>query len=150
MTNDVLGKVKAPAIGLLVTGILNILLGLYFIASAAMRIMWGALDQKFASDAEQTWFYVGFFGSTAFGILSLLIAPVVIFGAVQMMKGRKYGLSKTAAILAVIPFTSCCFLIGIPFGIWALVVLSKPDVKAVFNGETPTGQFNPPQPPQNW
>lgn len=95
-------------------------------------------------------FFAGFFGSTAFGVLSLLIAPVIIFGAIQMMKGRKYDLSKTAAILAVIPFTSCCFLLGAPFGIWALMVLSKPDVKAFFNGEITRRRFNPPPPPQNW
>jgi ABC-type proline/glycine betaine transport system permease subunit len=39
----------------------------------------------------------------------------------------------TTAILSIIPFTSpCCFLIGTPIGIWALWVLTDPDVKAAF------------------
>lgn len=148
--NEILAKLKTPAIGLLITGIINIFLGLYFIVSAGLQIMWGALNRNFSSEAEQMGFYAGFFGSTVLGVLSLLVAPVIIFGALQMMKGKKYGLSKTAAILTIVPFTSCCFLIGAPFGIWALIVLSKPDVKAVFNGEISREQFNPPKPPQNW
>ena len=59
---------------------------------------------------------------------------VVFYGAVQMLKGRRLGIAKTAAILAIIPMCSPLFVIGIPFGIWALVVLSKPDVRAAFHG----------------
>lgn len=51
MTEDILGKIKVPAIGLLITGIVNVLLGLYFILSAGLQIMWGALDRNFSSDA---------------------------------------------------------------------------------------------------
>jgi hypothetical protein len=39
----------------------------------------------------------------------------------------------TAAILALVPCTSPCCLAGIPAGIWALVVLAKPEVKAGFH-----------------
>jgi hypothetical protein len=34
-------------------------------------------------------------------------------------------MGKTAAVLAMIPATSCFFFLGIPFGIWALRILSK-------------------------
>jgi hypothetical protein len=37
-----------------------------------------------------------------------------------------------AAIVALIPCFSPCCLIGLPIGIWALVVLSKPEVKSQF------------------
>jgi hypothetical protein len=36
MTNEITQKLKIPAIGLIVTGILNILCGLYFLFSAIM------------------------------------------------------------------------------------------------------------------
>jgi hypothetical protein len=39
----------------------------------------------------------------------------------------------TAAILAMIPCLSSCCIVGLPLGIWALVVLSKPEVKSEFD-----------------
>jgi len=46
----------------------------------------------------------------------------------------------------MIPFTSCCFLIGAPIGIWALVVLSKPEVQMFFGRGG--ANYQPPPPPQ--
>ena len=123
MMNDTLNKLKAPAIGLIIAGVLNAISGLYFLASALIQYSRGALDRTFSEEAEQFGFYIGFWGTAVLGILGFLVAPVIIYGAIQMMRGRSFGLSRTAAILAVIPLTSCCFVIGIPFGIWALVVV---------------------------
>ncbi len=150
MMNDTLNKLKFPSIGLIVAGVLNAICGLYFLGSALYQYSAGVLNTRFSTDAEQFGFYIGFWGTSALGILGFLVAPVIIYGAIQMMCGRSFGLSRTAAILAVIPLTSCCFVIGIPFGIWALVVLSQPDVKALFRGEISQPQFYPPQPPPKW
>jgi hypothetical protein len=44
-----------------------------------------------------------------------------------------WTVSFIASILAMIPcFTSCCCLVGLPIGIYALVVLNKPEVKSAF------------------
>jgi len=150
MMNDALNKVKFPAIGLIVAGVLNAICGIYFVASALIQYSAGALNRSFSMDSERIGFYIGFWGTAALGVLGFLVAPVIIFGAIQMLRGRSFGLSRTAAILAVIPLTSCCFVVGVPFGIWALVVLSQPDVKALFRGEISQPQFYPPQPPPNW
>lgn len=150
MTNDTLNKLKAPSIGLVVAGAFNAVSGLYFLASALIQYSHGALDRTFSEESEQFGFYIGFWGTAVLGILGFLVAPVIIYGAIQMMRGRSFGLSRTAAILAVIPLTSCCFIISVPFGIWALVVLAQPDVKALFSGEVSQPQFYPPQPPPNW
>ncbi|MCH7920863.1 MAG: hypothetical protein IIC50_23170, partial [Planctomycetes bacterium] len=48
-------------------------------------------------------------------------------------------LAVFAAILAVLPWTPT-FLIGVPVGIWALLVLKEPDVKAAFRRKTKTPQ----------
>jgi len=37
-----------------------------------------------------------------------------------------------ASILAMVPCISPCCLLGIPIGIWALVVLMKPEVQQAF------------------
>ena len=44
-----------------------------------------------------------------------------------------YGGAMTGAILAVIPCFSPCCIVGIPIGIWALVVLNDPVVKKGFS-----------------
>ncbi len=150
MTNEILQKVKIPAIGLIITGVLNILLGLYFLVSSAFQMYMGVFNRPFTSEAEKIGFYVGFFGSTGLGVLGIFIAPVIIYGAVKMMRGKKYGLAKIAAILAIVPLTSCCFIAGVPFGIWAFVVLRQPDVKAFFEGTLDEQKFNPPPPRQNF
>jgi hypothetical protein len=36
-----------------------------------------------------------------------------------------------ASVVAMLP-CQCCCLFGLPFGIWALVVLNKPEVKSHF------------------
>jgi len=69
--------------------------------------------------------------------LAFLAVPVavcawyVLAGAVKMNKCQSYLWAVTAAILALLPW-SPAWIFGLPFGIWALVVLSKPEVMAIF------------------
>jgi hypothetical protein len=78
----------------------------------------------------------------------VILAPIIIFGAIKMMKGQNRTLAMAAAVLSIVPITCCAFPLGMIFGIWALVVMMNPEVKAYFAGGA--GGFNPPQPPQNW
>ena len=50
-----------------------------------------------------------------------------------MLSLRSYEFAMVAAILAMIPCLTPCCLLGLPFGIWAVVVLRKPGVKEYFN-----------------
>lgn len=132
MTNDWLEKLKAPAIGLIITAVVNILYGLYAVISAIIKLSQGLPETAGMDDARKAGFYVGFIVASAIAALSMIIAPFIIYGAVQMMKGKSYSMSKTASVLAVVPLTSCCFILGAPFGIWALVMLGKPEIKNIF------------------
>jgi len=49
-----------------------------------------------------------------------------------MKELRNWTLAMVASILAMVPCIGACCLIGIPIGIWSLVVLMKPEVKAAF------------------
>ena len=144
--NDVVGKLKPPAIGLIAVGILNGVLGLVTLLSGLLRLT-GLLDQGGlpASEAERTGYIIG----TAFGygiaFLGLVAAPVIITGGLRMLNGRSYKFARASAILSVIPLISCCFIVGIPVGIWALMVLNQPDVRAFFAGEM---KADPPYPPR--
>jgi uncharacterized Tic20 family protein len=148
MINDILNKLKAPAIGLIIAGVLNFALGLLTVLSGLLRLTGIIQNDKPPTDeAEKIGYFIGTFGGYTVAVLSLIIAPIIVYGAIQMMNGRKYRLAKTSAILAVIPLISCCFIVGIPLGIWALVVLSQPEVKAFFSSEMNYQNYNPPMPP---
>lgn len=72
-----------------------------------------------------------------FGFYSVVIAiPIVnlltVVGSISMLRYRNRGLAMVDAIAALTPVCGPCFVLGIPFGIWALVVLSKPEVGARF------------------
>src|SRR5262245_31985142 len=57
---------------------------------------------------------------------------LIAYGAWCMRRGVSYRFAMTSAILASLPLLSPCLWMGIPFGIWALVVLRRPDVRAAF------------------
>ncbi len=50
-----------------------------------------------------------------------------------MISLRWYPLAIAGSVLATIPMVSPCCLLGLPFGIWSLVVLLQPDVKSAFS-----------------
>lgn len=62
----------------------------------------------------------------------LLVNLLVLFGSIKMKQLQNYPLAMTAALLAVIPCTSPCCVLSMPFGLWALVALTDPAVKAAF------------------
>ncbi len=68
----------------------------------------------------------------ALEIVAILMGVFVLIGAIKMKNLSGYGLAMTAAIVAMIPCISPCCLLGLPLGIWALLVLADPSVKAAF------------------
>ncbi|MGV3754616.1 MAG: hypothetical protein ACO1QS_04490, partial [Verrucomicrobiota bacterium] len=66
----------------------------------------------------------------AIGILLLGMSTLMLWGAAKMRQGEGYGLAILACILAMV--LAPANLIGLPVGIWALVVLLRPEVKAAF------------------
>ncbi len=69
---------------------------------------------------------------TAIGSFVLLIPyGLILYGTTQMKQLKSYHLSVAISILAMLPCSGCC-IIGLPVGIWSLVVLLKPDIRAAF------------------
>lgn len=148
---DHLERLRAPATALIIAASLNGVIGLLALLGGLVRLSGlSGSEQLPANEAER----IGYVSSTVitYGIslLSLLLAPFVIYGAVQMMRGKNYKTARVAAIVAMNPFTSCCFLVSIPMGIWAMILLGKPEIKAVFTGDAADRNILPPQPPQTW
>ncbi|MFM8573452.1 MAG: hypothetical protein ACKOAU_17780 [Pirellula sp.] len=59
-------------------------------------------------------------------------AVLISIGGAKMAFLESYKMARLGAILACIPVISPFILWGIPFGIWALVLLRDPAVKAAF------------------
>jgi hypothetical protein len=64
------------------------------------------------------------------GGISLAVYLPIFIAGLRIQQGRRWGLGVTAAILAMLP-CSPGWLLGLPVGIWALVVLCREDVKKV-------------------
>lgn len=64
--------------------------------------------------------------------LAVLANALTVFGALRMRAVRSYGLAVTGAVVAMVPGLGWCCCLGIPLGIWAIVTMSKPEVRAQF------------------
>lgn len=119
--------VAGPAIGLLVTGILYLLTGIYGIFNFIVST--GVPPPPQADAAFQVGYQVGRIGPA---ILWPLFGILITLGGVKMKGLQSRGLAVTAAILAMLPCNPCC-LLGLGMGIWAVVVLGRDDVKNAFS-----------------
>lgn len=73
--------------------------------------------------------------ATAVALLGLPLGLTILLGAVQMRRLRAYELAVASSILAMLPLTLGWF-IGLPLGLWAFLVLRRPEVKAAFAART--------------
>jgi serine/threonine-protein kinase len=65
--------------------------------------------------------------SNAAALLLAALSGLLMIGAVRMLRLRSFPLAAMTAILAMVPW-SPGWLIGLPFGIWACIVLGRPQV----------------------
>lgn len=65
-------------------------------------------------------------------MILLVGAGVIGVGALKMMTFSSYSWATMGAFLACTPVVSPLFVVGIPFGVWAFVVLSSPEVESAF------------------
>ena len=63
-------------------------------------------------------------------VIGLALSSLIIFGALKMMRRQAYWVAIVAAVLAMLVTPGS--LIGLPIGIWALVVLSGRPAREAF------------------
>ncbi len=124
-----LDQVRGPATALMVTagiyagfcllGMLGNLVGLSFSAFRAPVDVLRGLSS-------------GLLG-VATNFVTLAVSGLIFWGAWKMKQLENHGLAVLASIVAMLPCISPCCVLGLPFGIWALVVLFRPDVKSSFH-----------------
>lgn len=134
--------ITGPAVGLMITaglGILAEILGIAMDLSGAQTARMNELYSRFYGQNEEmvraAQVFAGSTGAIVRGV-GILICIFMLYGALKMRKLENYGLSIAVSILAMIPCLSPCLspccVIGLPIGIWALVMLNKPDIKMHF------------------
>jgi hypothetical protein len=67
-------------------------------------------------------------------IIGLAVSGFIIWASMQMKQLHKWTMAVAASIVAMIPCIGPCCIIGLPIGIWSVVVLMKPEVKSAFVG----------------
>ncbi len=122
-------QLKGPAIGLMVTAGIG---AAFQILGLALNLMGAGMGALARGSQGMPSMMSGGIGAV-FNVIGLVMSVVVFMGASKMKNAESYGFAMAAAIIAMIPCLGPCCLLGLPLGIWALVVLMKPEVKAAFN-----------------
>ena len=113
-----------PALGILVVSVLWMFLGAMGIVYFVSQI----LDPEMtAADRQIPITY------SLYILISVLYSGMLASGAVSMMRRNSYLWATATAILAMVPLLGPCYILGIPFGIWASSVLRDPDVRISFS-----------------
>lgn len=126
-------KLKGPAIALLICGPLGILLLIVDLVARIINVNTGNIPVWGNAPGAAEGALIGVYVGMVFDVIAAICQVVVIIGAVSMLKARTYGTAMAAAVISVVPCLSSCCIVGIPFGIWALVVLNDTSVKAAFH-----------------
>jgi len=122
---------KAPAISLIVVGAILALVSLF---NALMALGLPQSHMFMGGDAAAKLMVLKAL-LTLYGIVSIGLSGMVIVGAIAMLKQSSYGLSIAGAISAIVGgvlILLLAFVLAVPVGIWALIVLRKPEGKRLF------------------
>jgi hypothetical protein len=130
-----LRAVKGPAIALII--IASIAMAYYLVMTVASLIMGPeAFHQQMPSNLplEMPSGIEKLQGplSALSNFIGFAINGLTLFGAIKMLRLQQHGFAVAGSIAVMMP-CGCCCLPGLPFGIWALVVLNKPEVKSFFS-----------------
>ena len=131
VASDASRQISGPATGLLVTGII----GAFFAGLTLIASIVGMSFAPFIRDEipdRYAEFWEGSVGAAS-SIVESVVAAFIIFAALKMRELRQWELCLAASIVAMIQCISPCCIIGLPIGIWALVVLLRPEIKEAFH-----------------
>jgi hypothetical protein len=131
-----LQMVKGPVIGLKVTAIVGLVLVVvgFVVNVLTLSGYHFGMQQMYDPQVQKLFNTLGGGLGIVQNIIGGIVGVIVLLGAAKMQKLQNYQFALTASIVAMVPCISPCCIFGLPFGIWALVVLNKPEVKSQFGG----------------
>jgi len=134
LRDAVKNKVVPPAIFLIVVGVIGVVVtafnAIFALTSAPPEIPPDA--PECLKQMQQG--SVGVFPAVIQSIF-VLVNLLIIVGAAQMLTFKSRTMGIVSSIAAMVNLGACCCILGIPAGIWSLIVLMNPEVKRAF--ETP-------------
>jgi hypothetical protein len=125
--------VAGPAIALMITsglavGLATLSLILNLALGGVLAAQGGGAGGRAGGPDDPVVNMVGGVCGASFG---LIFYGIVFAAAMQMRNLRSWGFSLAGSIMALLPCSLCCIL-TLPFGIWAIVILSQENVKIAF------------------
>jgi hypothetical protein len=130
-------QVRTPAVGLMIGGILSLVYAALDLVACIHFIIgfqqgqpppnWPPFMQNLMQpNATQMTI------AAILDAVKLLWCAAIIYGALKMMRLESYALAIAASVMSLILCMNCCCFLGLPFGIWSLIVLNRPEVRASF------------------
>ncbi len=117
---------RRPVEGLLIAGIVNILCIVPFMLTMGTRVFTSSrLLPEQGLDAKVA----------ALSLLITFLGAVTVYGVMRMRELENYRMAVLGSAMAVLPISPGC-LLGVPFGLWALIVLTRREVKEAFASNT--------------
>jgi hypothetical protein len=110
-------RVRGPAAGLVITGILVIVQAFVFAV-----LIYQKLPEEFATELPLV---------LVLGVPAVAAGITIIAGALRLARLESHGLALAAMILALLPF-SYHVLLGLPMALWAFWALRGPQVEAAY------------------
>lgn len=132
-------QVLGPSISLMVLGIIGVLYCLIAATQVAVTD-WSSVTvppelpawwKNFYQQAIQFYKQFGKGFAIAFYVGIAVLHGFVVFGGFKMKQLQGKTLCWIASILAI-PIYGCCCCVSLPFSIWAMVILSRPEVSSRF------------------
>jgi hypothetical protein len=126
---EVKARLRRPALGLLASAIWGIGVALFLGTTVALEKI-----HRLPRFTEQDQSEVATYACMLLAFI--LVAVTIARGALAMLNASDLFAARNAAILAVLPCGGA-WIIGLPFGIWALLVLRDPRVRYEFRRKRP-------------
>ena len=149
---EALQRVQSPAKSLIIVSSLFIaalILGaVYFVAGETARMMSAepeigvpikgeSIEQRLAREKDEKQResernFIIFSLVSITGLIGIVCSSVVLAGGLKMRQLKSYKLAYAGAAFATIPILSPLLVLGIPFGIWALITINDKEIKRYF------------------
>jgi hypothetical protein len=84
------------------------------------------VEQSKQAKREAVGFYLALAGFFAVG------SVIIIAGALQMMRRKMWGLALAGSIIAMLHINQGCCCVGLPIGLWCVIILCMPSVRSLF------------------
>jgi hypothetical protein len=125
---DVVSRVQAPALALMINAGVGVCISVTSLGVFALAAIFAVAAGGEAVIFGLVWFTMGLVTS----FCTLCGGLFVIYGALKMKRAESYKLAVAASIMAMVPGLSPCYFVGLPLGIWSLVVLLNQENKRGF------------------